>query len=202
MGPIVLKKLNIAFYEHYLLLHCAITILMSDSYIEKFSCKFVESLLNTFIIHSDQLYGSEFIVYNVHILSHLPSDVEMYGSLDSFSAFPFENYLGQLKRLVRSPYEPLQQVYLRLQENRNSISRKSPNDDLIFVTENAAGEIYLNDLHCKQYKRIIYKNFTFSIHSHSKSDAYFMTSEYVFEIHNIVVTPKGDALLVGKKFLS
>ena len=40
----------------------------------------------------------------------------LYGPLDCYSAFPFENFLGQLKRLVRKPHLPLQQVVRRLSE--------------------------------------------------------------------------------------
>ncbi|EFN71277.1 hypothetical protein EAG_00102, partial [Camponotus floridanus] len=53
---------------------------------------------------------------NVHSLIHLPTDVKKYGQLDNFSAFPFENFLGQLSRLVKSPKEPLVQLCNRIAE--------------------------------------------------------------------------------------
>ncbi len=67
------------------------------------------------------LYEKELVVYNVHGLVHLPDDVKKFGPLDTFSAFPFENFVGQLKRLVREPQGTLQQVVriLRLLEKRN-----------------------------------------------------------------------------------
>lgn len=43
-------------------------------------------------------------------------DALRYGLLDSFSAFPFENFLNQLKRLVKSPTKPLEQIVKRLHE--------------------------------------------------------------------------------------
>ncbi|CAN8020675.1 unnamed protein product, partial [Ixodes persulcatus] len=43
-------------------------------------------------------------------------DVRRYGPLDSFSSFPFENYLGQLKRLLRTGSRPLAKLYKRMME--------------------------------------------------------------------------------------
>jgi hypothetical protein len=37
-----------------------------------------------------------------------------HGPLDLFSAFPFENYLGKLKKLIRSPKKPLAQIVKRI----------------------------------------------------------------------------------------
>lgn len=56
------------------------------------------------------IYGSQHLVFNTHSLIHLADDTKKFGVLDSVSFFPFENYLGTLKRLVRRPQNPLQQV--------------------------------------------------------------------------------------------
>ena len=40
----------------------------------------------------------------------------MYGPLDRFSCFPFETYLGKLKRLIRSSNKPLAQLVRRISE--------------------------------------------------------------------------------------
>ena len=43
------------------------------------------------------------MVYNVHNLLHLSRDVKVFNcSLNHISAFPFENYLQKLKRLVHN----------------------------------------------------------------------------------------------------
>lgn len=46
------------------------------------------------------------------------SDVRNYGPLDSFSAFTFENYLHQIKTLVKSHARALQQVVRRITERK------------------------------------------------------------------------------------
>lgn len=53
---------------------------------------------------------------NVHNLTHLVDDVKRYGELDTFSTYPFENMLGQIKRLLRSGKNPLVQAAKRISE--------------------------------------------------------------------------------------
>lgn len=53
---------------------------------------------------------------NVHDLAHLVDDVIKFGELQSFSAYPFENMLGYIKRLLRNGRNPLAQVAKRLTE--------------------------------------------------------------------------------------
>lgn len=55
-------------------------------------------------------------MYNFHGLVHLCEDVKIHGNLDLFSSFPYENFLGHLKKLVRGPRNPLTQVIRRLSE--------------------------------------------------------------------------------------
>ena len=54
---------------------------------------------------------------NFHNLIHVADDV-LYTqrSLSAFSAFTFENLLGTIKKLIRSPNNPLAQVARRLHE--------------------------------------------------------------------------------------
>jgi hypothetical protein len=67
----------------------------------------------------EALYGRKQISYNVHGLIHLPGDVKNLGPLDDFSGFKFENYLGFIKKLLKKPNSPLQQVHRRLFEYQN-----------------------------------------------------------------------------------
>ena len=88
---------------------------IDDKYVQKFSpvsykyfllslpntfenVEMARTTLKSFVQHFEQLYGSRHLVYNVHNLLHIPDDVANYGSLDQFSALPFENYLGLLKK--------------------------------------------------------------------------------------------------------
>lgn len=110
-GPVVLKSVcKQPIYKHFLLLHVAVTIFASDKYISQDSLgtNLANELLYVFVNHCSKLYGLQFLIYNVHLLIHLQDDVDNYGPLDHYSCFPFENCLGQIKNLVKSPTHPLQ----------------------------------------------------------------------------------------------
>ncbi len=47
---------------------------------------------------------------------HLSQDVKVHGNLDLISVFPYKNFLGQLKKMVRGPCNALTQVIRRLSE--------------------------------------------------------------------------------------
>lgn len=113
VGPVVLKDvLNTREYHHFLLLSLAITIL-----IRKDARKYIdmaEGYLRQFVTKSKEIYGVESLVSNVHGLIHLADDARRKGVLDEFCAFPFENLLGQLKRLLKKSNHPIQQAYKKL----------------------------------------------------------------------------------------
>lgn len=124
-GPCLLQCfVDPSIYQNFLLLHCSITILISQYHLQYFSPSFSSRLLKAFVDHSKEIHGMQFLVYNVHLLIHLASDVENFGPLDTFFAFPFESFLNQLKKLVRSPNKPLQQICRRLAEI--SLAEKCP----------------------------------------------------------------------------
>uniref|UniRef100_A0A0X3NQG8 Uncharacterized protein n=1 Tax=Schistocephalus solidus TaxID=70667 RepID=A0A0X3NQG8_SCHSO len=106
-----LKKI---YWKHFLLLFTAIRL------VRPHSCKewvpYCRQLLKMFVEKYSSLYGKSEMVYNVHSIVHLPDDVQRHGPLDSFSSFPFESYLGKMKRMLRKPSQPLQQVVRRLGE--------------------------------------------------------------------------------------
>lgn len=102
-------------YQHFLCLSVATSLLIRRSTYEKYN-KYANELLIYFVNRFSELYGGEFISYNVHGLVHLAQDSLRHGALDTFSAFKFENYLQFLKGLVSSPTNPLQQVTNRILE--------------------------------------------------------------------------------------
>ena len=115
-GIVVLKNNgHESIYKNFLLLSVAIRILTNEK-----DCSSKNELANTFLVsfvqHFGQVYGRENLVYNVHGLVHLASDVKLFGPLDNFSSFPFENFLCKLKRYVKKPYGILPQIILRIQE--------------------------------------------------------------------------------------
>ena len=143
-GKVVLKGILPApFYNHFLVLSVASSILACPA-LAKIHLPYASELMKYFVVKAGELYGSEFLVYNVHSLIHLVDDVAQYGSLDQFSSFPFENYLQKLKKFVRSGKSPLAQIVKRLSESQghifeiddsNVISIKPPNNG--YIVENS-----------------------------------------------------------------
>jgi len=117
LGPVILRRsLPLNYYRHFMLLSVAIYCLSSPLFCHVY-CDYARQLLVLFVSQIGELYGDNQYVYNMHGLVHLADDVSRFGALDSFSAFVFESFLGRLKKLVRKPKYPLQQVVRRLSEN-------------------------------------------------------------------------------------
>lgn len=124
-GPVVLKGLlKEHLYRHFLLLHTACRILCSNELVQKYKDK-AKSFLIAFFFSAIKFYGKTIAVMNIHNLLHVADDaINMNCSLSMISAFPFENMLGKIKRLIRSGNRPLAQVCRRLHEQffyRNNI---------------------------------------------------------------------------------
>ena len=117
-GMVALKgAVPLEMYELFLLYSSAMCILLNPKLAREYSC-YAKELLSAFVKNFSELFGSQFVVYNVHNLVHLADDAETYGALDSISCFPFENYLNQLKKCVRRPNAPTVQIMRRIAEKK------------------------------------------------------------------------------------
>lgn len=115
-GAVVLSgAIHPNLYKNFLLLSVSMHILLNETLSKKYNV-YANDLLVAFVKHFYQIYGENMAVYNVHCLIHLAADAGKFGSLDNISAFPFENFLHQLKRMVRKPTFPLSQIIRRLSE--------------------------------------------------------------------------------------
>ena len=99
------------------------------------------------------------IVYNVHGLVHLAGDVTIYGNLDNFSAFPFENTLKSLKKLVRKPSHVLQQISRRLGRKENRMNIPNTSTSCKYKKEHSIGPITDGFRHMKQYAQVQTNNY-------------------------------------------
>ena len=115
-GKLVLKNiLRRELYDHFMVFSIAMCILVCPQTAVIYN-NYAHNLLVYFVEQGFNLYGPEFLVYNIHSLIHISSDAFMYKNLDNCSAFPFKNYLHYLKRRVRSGRNPLVQIVKRLGE--------------------------------------------------------------------------------------
>lgn len=151
-GPVVLQdKIPQTYLNHFNSLHLAVFILSNNDLIRKHG-SYANTLLKYFVEQFSSLYGKENISYNVHGLLHVCDDVKVFGNLNNYSAFPFENYLGQLKNLIKGGNRPLAQVCRRLSE-RDKI-HSSPTTEEACHT---AGPL-LEDLNSPQFNKYYLKS--------------------------------------------
>lgn len=141
------------------------------------------------------LYGNDNLVYNVHNLIHLSEDVKRYGSLDTFSAFPFENYLKKLKQMLQKSEKQLSQLNNRINENaRFAINSQNiiPNAPLLLKPNRK----YL-PLECvKSHKQIKLKNFVLT--TKFANNCCYLKDESVFCIEYIGFKYE-NPIILGKK---
>lgn len=119
-GPIVLRnsiptKLILVHKTNFMLFSVGMSLLLTPG-ISYNMVDLAHKMLVSFVSHFGKLFGRLKIVFTIHQVIHLADEYKLFGPLDNVSSFPFENYLGQIKHLLREPHLPLQQVVKRIYE--------------------------------------------------------------------------------------
>lgn len=86
------------YYNHWHLFVSALHILLKNEITEDELTK-AEQSLTQFVSMMEELYGEEFMTFNVHLLTHTCTYVKYYGALWAWSTFPFESFNGVIKTL-------------------------------------------------------------------------------------------------------
>ena len=157
--------------------------------------EYAGDIIKAFVQHYTELYGKDAVVYNVHNLIHLVDDAKHYGSLNNVSAFQFENFLGSLKKLIRKPHLPLQQVVRRVSEG--IIRHKSPNilQNYILKYEHHFGPVTENLKFFVQYKVLVLPNMILKI---TRGDNCLLLNDTICVIRNILAKNEKRYILVSK----
>ena len=135
-------------FEHFKVLSVATCILVSPNLNLEYN-QYASQLLIYFVEHGRVLYGDEFLIYNVHSMLHLAGVAEEFGDLDSCSAFPYENYLQRLKKLVRSGKRPIVQIAKRLSEQSvGTIHPRHPPEECNISCNKPNNCYFLSDTTC------------------------------------------------------
>lgn len=159
-GPVVLKDcLPSDMYDNFMLFSVGMYLLLSPDISEEMLA-FAQKLMVSFVEHFGQLYGRHEIVFNVHQLINLAEEYRKFGSLDNICGFPFENYLGQLKRLLRKPHQPLQQIVKRLYEIQQAVAYPANNPVLCNI--HTDGPVPPQLMSSQQHKKVCTNMFTLS----------------------------------------
>jgi len=191
-GFLIFQKLPREVYQNFLLL--AVRILVDPILIKDYAFD-ADKLLRLFVEYSCQIYGLTFVVYNVNHLIHIVTDCQLHGSLEEFSAFKFESFLGHLKDLLHASGRTLSQIVCRIMEKAILQSSLCVKTKLSLKQCHNMGPT----LDCQgiQYKKIETLDKMFRLKS---GDAYCLTKiNEVVKIENIMKCNE-QIYFIGRKF--
>ncbi|CAH0546890.1 unnamed protein product [Brassicogethes aeneus] len=164
-GPCVLLNILPDYvYTHFILLHTSIRILATPSP-TKAQLIYAKHALNLFVNKAPEIYGKDFMSFNIHGLVHLVDDVKRLGPLDSHSAFCYENKMPEIHKSVRTHYRPLQQFLRRTQEKNMYYKTRNirSSNSICAYAPHTKGPLPLGYLEeCIQYTKITSENFLWS----------------------------------------
>ncbi|KAE8741816.1 hypothetical protein FOCC_FOCC012648 [Frankliniella occidentalis] len=189
---------SVDLYHHFLLFSLSMRVvccpIMSK---DKEILNWAEACIILFVRDSAKLFGKHFVVYNIHSLLHVVNDVRKYGMVDNFSAFPFENYLGKLRRSVRAYHHPLQQLVNRYQEN-NLNTNKAQREMTLLCPHNDGPVV--SGIRGSQFKRLQSKTLSLSVDF--DGDNFVKIGNETAKILNIMKGLSGTVYLVGRIMLN
>lgn len=175
-------------YQHFLLLHVAITILGERDLMIKRN-NIAQQLLRRFVEGVCDLYGERNVVSNFHYILHLPEQAIYTGkTLDEYSTFEFENYMSPIKEYVQGNKHPLQQIHRRVQETFNANNLESVKLENHCVWRR-------NSKNPNQFDQVFYKGYKIDL---SKKNRYILSEKCVFKIETIFYNENAITLSVRK----
>jgi len=186
-------------WKHFFGLSIAMIILLSPDYAKYINLSRI--LLDNFVKNFEKIYGRHLISHNIHGLTHISEDYERFGPLDSCSAFPFENYMCSLKKMLRKPNKPLEQVvnrYKEICELKSTTKIKQLQYRLAGAHKHGPVLEYIRT--GDQFTTIILE--TMSIKTHIEADSYLFTCDHnVIKVFNIIQNNNtGEIILICKQF--
>jgi len=196
VGTIVTKNVSTnEHWKHLFGLNIAKILLLSPNHSKYINI--ARKLLYNFLRNIENIYGPHLISHNVHGLTHICDDYEKFGPLDNCSAFPFENVMGSLKKMLRKPDKPLQQIDKIYNEICHLRTKIAPYQ---LSGPHVRGPILENALKGNQFTSIILD--TMKIKTNIEADSYILTSDdNVVKDFNIIYNKDLDeVILICKKF--
>ena len=144
-------------YNHFMSFAVAVCILISPKLAASSQQRqYARKLLKYFVVEGRNIYGAEFLVYNVHALIHLADYAQCHGSIQKCSAFPFENYLHKVKKLIRNGNNPLAQLVKRLSEIQHAHPNVKKSDGI--VTKRPNNAYVMDDDTCCEAVQVVHEH--------------------------------------------
>lgn len=136
-SPVCLKKLlPKKYYEHWLLLTLALNKFLktkiTDTDYDQASTALKKFVSDIEIVYKESDDSQRKMMrFNVHCLLHIPKLVKLYGAIWVWSAFPYESFIGDIRKFVTGKQYMGEQIckkFLRLMHIKSQMDR-------IFVSE-------------------------------------------------------------------
>lgn len=199
--PIVFKNvLSSDRYTHIMTLHCASRILTDPEFCIVFN-SYAEELLKYYVQYLPLLYAESELTTNAHSLIYLAREVLVHGSLESFSNYPFENYLFQIKQWLRNGRSTLSQIFNRLSEcekaNVISYHAKLKKNEYVIGKLKEVDSDFIGK-YFKSYGSIKFCNF--ELRDKFPNNCCYLKDNTVLWISLITKSEDEDVLFVGRKF--
>lgn len=201
--------LPIQFYKHFLLLHFSTYVFISNrlSHLYDHASRCYE----IFVRDMGTLFGQQSLIYNVHVMLHLSYFVNLYGPLDNFSSFPYENHLFLIKRRVKKTRGIFIQTVNQLSNIRSIYnfnvpsliySDKSPNN-CVLLNDNA---VVLIDVCTNNsfsgHRLIFYKDlYDYPYPSRTLGIGFYRRSDTVIKFNDSICITKCICIPLKSKFL-
>ncbi|XP_060868148.1 uncharacterized protein LOC132943258 [Metopolophium dirhodum] len=198
-GPIVLKgRLKNSLYKHFMILSCAIRLLISPKTCYTYN-NVAKMLIERFVSEYSTHYGEEYVSYNVHGLIHVADFVMMHGSLDTFSAFKYENYLQFLKKSCKNARFPLEDTYNRIMEHIDiDTSTIAPNYPIL-KNEINYDPLVNRSIDETYYKEIILNNYVLNS-TNLKDNFVYIKDHGIVKVINIIQFSNGIIKIEAIKY--
>lgn len=193
--PLLKDILPQRYYIHFTALSCA-TMILSDPVECINNNDYANDLLRYFVEQMSILYGDESVVYNVHNLIHIAADVQKFGPLDDFSAFPFESAFISLKKLLRKNDNPLAQLFNRISEQSRNVSPVIEKlEDYPILLNPTTIKLPLN---CHNaHRSILFKSFTIRV---TNNDSCCLLLDGTIIIVEYIGFRRNEKVVIGRKF--
>ncbi|KYN04984.1 hypothetical protein ALC62_04129, partial [Cyphomyrmex costatus] len=206
-GSVALKSvLTYDKYINFLTFHIAITILSNSKHMNRYSDYaklLLQYFVNTFII----LYDKENTSINIHNLLHIHDDAIKFGTLEKFSAYPFENYLQSILKMIRKNDKVLEQIVCRISEQNSCVNN---NKKLKTVSSELHNPHFngplLNDSNshsnfhtCNQFSKVTFENYT--LKTEKPDNCCSLNNGTIVVIRNFISNNEGT-FIIGHKYKS
>lgn len=192
LSVVILKEVLPAdVFKNFLMFFCAITICSSNMY--SHFLDLAQQFLNNFIELFRDIYGEDYLSSNVHNLSHLVDEVKRFGILSTFNAYPFENKLFEIKRLLRTGTNPLAQVANRLSERIKFENFNHPYKDT-----HKKFPLFLKQDAFHRFRKVQFKNFILTSEEHN---CWFLTNNIEVVQMEYCIQENGVYTLVGNRIM-